>query len=213
MRDQRDRRSATVMRWVAATVGALVIGLGGLLALFWAVGRFGNLDSGHVHVSVPGIASVPQAEMDSDVFFAFAERVSLIVMQMPEQAATYFRYSTLLTAICCVVAALTSVVLCYRLARGVPFGPVMQWTVAATGLVAIIGGAGVAVLEGYGKYTTVHSLPGLMSVDSPIGAGSVDLYIADSINSLFFVGGLTLLLLAAVLSRGTRYYRDVKDLV
>lgn len=213
MIDQQDRRSATVVRWIAATAGALVIALGGLLAAFWAADRFVNLNSGHVKVNVPGLAGVPQEELNSDVFFAFAERVDLIVMQMPEEAATYFWYSTLLTAVCCAIAALTSVVLCYRLARGVPFGPVMQWTVAVTGLVAIIGGIGVAVLEGYGKFTTVHSVPGLMSVGSPIGTGSLDLYIADSINPLFFVGGLTLLLLAAVLSRGTRYYRDVRDLV
>ena len=43
--------------------------------------------------------------------------------------------------------------------------------------------------------------------------GTPGVYIVDSLNPVLFVIGLILLLLAAVLSRGTHYYRDVKDLV
>ena len=70
-----------------------------------------------------------------------------------------------------------------------------------------------AILEGYAKHLTVHSLPGLLAGGNAVGVGTPGVYIVDSLNPVLFVIGLILLLLAAVLSRGTHYYRDVKDLV
>ena len=59
----------------------------------------------------------------------------------------------------------------------------------------------------------MHSLPEDLTAASSTGLGSIGIYIVDNIDLLFFVVGLNLLLLAAVLSRGTRYYQDVKELV
>lgn len=211
--EREERLPATVLRWVAAALGAAVALLGGALAV-WLLGeRFHNLAGGHVRVSVPGILQVPQGEMDPSVVTAFGERVGLIVTQTPAQAVAFFWASAVVSLICYLVAALTCVVLCYRLARRTPFTVTMQWVTAGAGGLAVLGGVAVTVLDGWAKYLTVHSLPGVLSVDNTIAVGDLGYYIADSINLLFLVIGLTLLLLAAVLSRGARYYRDVKDLV
>ena len=89
----------------------------------------------------------------------------------------------------------------------------MQRSAATTGTLALVGGVAVAILEGYAKYLTIHSLPGLLAGGNAVAVGTPGVYIIDSLNPVLFVIGLTLLLLAAVLSRGTHYYRDVKDLV
>lgn len=211
--EREERRPATVLRWVAAGVGAAVALLGGALAM-WLLGeRFQNLAGGHVRVSVPGILQVPQGEMEPSVVMAFGERVSLIVTQTPAQAMAFFWASAVISLACWLAAATTCLVLCYRLARRTPFTATMQRATAGAGGLAVLGGVAVTVLEGWAKHLTVHSLPGVLSVDNTIGVGDVGYYVADSINLLFLVIGLTLLLLAAVLSRGARYYRDVKDLV
>ena len=88
----------------------------------------------------------------------------------------------------------------------------MQRSTAAAGILALAGGVAVAILEGYATYLTVHSLPGLLDGGNAVAVGTPGVYVIDSLNPVLFVIGL-ILLLAAVLSRGTHYYRDVKDLV
>ncbi|WP_144837027.1 hypothetical protein [Kocuria rosea] len=183
------------------------------MAIWDAMARFRNLSSGWVRVSVPTGWSTAGADKHPELAITFSERVGLLVAQIPSQAMTLFWSSAVLTLVCYLVAALTGVVLCYRLARRVAFTPTMRWAATGAGILAFVSGVAVTVLEGYATYLTMHSLPEDLTAASSTGLGSIGIYIVDNIDLLFFVVGLNLLLLAAVLSRGTRYYQDVKELV
>ena len=183
------------------------------LALFLTGYPLRTLAQGDIQISVPATHELPPGSLDPQTVTVFAERLRLVVTEAPQQALVLMWSSTLLSAFCFLITALTCVVLCYRLARQVPFGAFMQRSTAATGILALAAGVAAAILEGYAKYLTVHSLPGLLAGGNAVGVGTPGVYIVDSLNPVLFVIGLILLLLAAVLSRGTHYYRDVKDLV
>ena len=211
--EREERLPATVLRWVSAMAGDSAALLGGAVAIWDAMARFRNLSSGWVRVSVPTGWSTAGADKHPELAITFSERVGLLVAQIPSQAMTLFWSSAVLTLVCYLVAALTGVVLCYRLARRVAFTPTMRWAATGAGILAFVSGVAVTVLEGYATYLTMHSLPEDLTAASSTGLGSIGIYIVDNIDLLFFVVGLNLLLLAAVLSRGTRYYQDVKELV
>ena len=209
----QQRTPLSMLRWLGALCGAVAVLLAAALALFLTWYRLRSLSQGTVQISVPAVHELPPGSLDPQAVTVFAERLLLVASEAPQQALILMWCSAGLSVLCFLIAALTCVVLCYRLARQVPFGAFMQRSTAATGILALAAGVAAAILEGYAKYLTVHSLPGLLAGGNAVGVGTPGVYIVDSLNPVLFVIGLILLLLAAVLSRGTHYYRDVKDLV
>ena len=209
----QQRTPQFIVRWAGALSGTVAVLLAAALALFLTGYPLRTLAQGDIQISVPATHELPPGSLDPQTVTVFAERLRLVVTEAPQQALVLMWCSILLSAFCFLITALTCVVLCYRLARRVPFGAFMQRSTATTGILALAAGVAAAILEGYAKYLTVHSLPGLLAGGNAVGVGTPGVYIVDSLNPVLFVIGLILLLLAAVLSRGTHYYRDVKDLV
>jgi DNA-binding Xre family transcriptional regulator len=90
-------------------------------------------------------------------------------------------------ALSMIFAVTTVLLLCYRLARGVPFGTGATWLVAAAGNTAVAAGF-VPVMEGTAKRLTVANLSGSSSIGSPLGLGDPAFYISSSIELLPRVG-------------------------
>ena len=196
----QQRTPQAILRWAGALCGAVAVLLAAALALFLTGYPLRALAQGDVQISVPAVHDLPPNSLDPQTVTVFAERLRLVVTEAPHQALVLMWCSSLLSALCFLIAALTCVVLCYRLARQVPFGAFMQRCTAATGVLALAAGVAVAILEGYAKYLTVHSLPGLLAGGNAVGVGTPGVYIVDSLNPVLFVIGLILLLLAAELS-------------
>lgn len=204
------RRSVVLA--VAGIIAAISIGIG------WYVGykawlRIMEAAAGRVVFAVPAFQPVENGSLNPDVVSLRVESFQLHVSGFEPSAQALFIGSTVLSAAAVIFAVAAVVLLCFRLVRDVPFGNGPTWLVAIAGITVVAAGFVVPVLEGEAKRRTVENLPGVSSVNSPIGVGDAAYYITSSIELLPICVGLAALLLAAVFRKGALLNRDIKGLV
>jgi hypothetical protein len=139
--------------------------------------------------------------------------IQLVLQDVPGDALALNTAASVLGTLTTVLVCVAVIMLCWRLLRGVPFAPALTRSVAYMGGLLAVIGLICPVLQGFAKFSIVNSLENVVTIESPIGKGSLDYYIANSIDPLPMVLGLALLLLAAVFAKGAQLQQDTEGLV
>ena len=211
-------RSLLLRNRVTATVVVVVLGI--LIVAVWLLhgqslgGRWTDVGMRSVAVVTEGYAPVdttavvgPQLQ---EVRFT---QVDLRINDISDEAAVWFRIAVITSAVSMGLASLTFLVLGYRVVRGVPFGHLFTRLATGSGLVLLVGGILAPAAEALGTFNAINGVPGIHDAGPGIMTGDWMYYLPFTFDPVPLVLGLVLLLLAAVLSRGTAHYDDVKNLV
>ena len=211
-------RSSWLRSRLAATV--LVVVLGALIVSVWLFngqslgGRWADVGTRSVAVVTEGYAPIDTAAVaGSQLQEASFSQVDLRINDIPDEAAAWFRTAVITSALSMGLASLTFLVMGYRVVRGVPFGRLFSRLVTGSGLILLIGGVLAPVADALGSFTAINSVEGIHEARPGIMTGDWMFYFPFTFDPVPLALGLVFLLLAAVLSRGTAHYDDVKNLV
>ena len=207
------RITAKVGLWLLL-VSTFVIAVGALLRLASTVGYAFN---GITTATVPGVggANPPGPSVLGPKVQQVLQggSVDLVLRDLHWEALVLNTAASVLGQLTVILVSLVVLMLCWRLLRGVPFAPKLTRSVSVTGTALFLIGLIFPVLQGFSKFLIVNSLDNVMTIESPIGKGSLDYYIANSVDLLPLVLGIALLLLAAVFAKGAHLQRDTEGLV
>lgn len=211
-------RSSLLRSRLAATVMVAVLGI--VIAALWLIngqslgGRWADAGMRSVEVVTEGYAPVDTtAVAGPQLQGAWIGQVNLRINDISDAAAAWFRLAVTASAISMGVASLTFLVLGYRVMRGVPFGHLFSRLATASGLVLLVGGILAPVADALGTFNAINGVRGIHEASPGIMTGDWMFYFPFTFDPVPLVLGLVLLLLAAVLSRGTAHYDDVRNLV
>ncbi|ALE04989.1 hypothetical protein AL755_04950 [Arthrobacter sp. ERGS1:01] len=198
---------------LAVTAGAVLAALFDLVTtLAWAF-------SGGTKITLPSLGVSTAAGSGANVLgpevygIGPGTSIELVVQHIPGDALALNVTASILGTLATIIVCLAIMVVSWRLARSVPFARSVTHTMAYVGGLLVLIGVVRPVLEGLGKLSIVNSLDNVLTVDSPIGQGSLDHYIVNSIDLLPIVLGVTLLLLTAVFAKGAQLQHDTEGLV
>lgn len=196
---------------VAAAVVALSLLANLVITICWAA-------TGRTSVTLAGANSIPLAdsvrtlgpEVDSA---GSGTTLELLVKDIPANALVMNLLAQVLGGLAAITVCLAIVVVCWRLVRGVPFSRSVTKTTVYVGSFLLVVGVVSPIFSGVAKMSIVNSFDNVVSTQSPIGLGSLDAYIFESIAALPLVLGIVLLLLTAVFAKGAQLQRDSEGLV
>lgn len=202
------------------TASIIVIILGVLTVSVWLFngqslgGRWSDVGARSVAVVTDGYAPADTTGVASpQLQEARFTQVDLRISGISGEAAMWFRAAVITSAVSMGAASLTFLVLGYRVVRGIPFGDLFSRLATGSGLILLIGGILAPVADALGTFHAINGVRGIHEAGPGIMTGDWMYYFPFTFDPVPLALGLVFLLLAAVLSRGTAHYNDVKNLV